>query len=128
MNDAPSYTLEQVQAMLRERAEQIPDGPPDSGNSGNGQATGTAKDEPQGVRCMNYQDFMGKWRIRRERCCCLPSFPVRACVCCTRRAGWGRPLPRCPLLMPWPPVAACSDVGAHRNLQGCCSSTGKCPP
>lgn len=60
MNDAPSYTLEQVQAMLRERAEQIPDGPPDSGNSGNGQATGTAKDEPQGVRCMNYQDFMGK--------------------------------------------------------------------
>ena len=60
MNDTPSYTFEQVQAMLRERAAQIPDGPPDSGNNGNRRATGTAKDEPQGVRCMNYQDFMGK--------------------------------------------------------------------
>ena len=62
-NDTPSYTREQLQAMLRERAAQIPDGPSDSesrGNtSGNG-LPGTATNEPQGLRCMDYQDFMVK--------------------------------------------------------------------
>lgn len=55
MSSASPLTRDEVQAMLRERAAQIPDGPGDVP-----QGTGTAKEEPQGVRCMNYQDFMDK--------------------------------------------------------------------